>query len=416
MTEPAQQFRVVAPDDAAFPVLGRIWSDAYPGLGLDGPGFTAMMRERHVAGTRVVTLEENGAPVGAIALYDLTMNVRGRDARTAGLGSLAVSLAHKRRGIARAIVRWSLDDARRNGATFAALYPFRPDYYRALGFGYGTPTYRFRFAPGTLRDEGARGAARLLDEADAAAIAACHERIRIRLNGLMALRVDLLTRNLANPALRYVGVDDGDGALRGYLWTQVVPGPAGTTNRNELVVRDVLYEDESAFAALLRYLRSQSDQFAAIVVETQDAAFFLAARDPRDGSDGLVAMPAVHRIAETGLGIMYRILDATRAFAHLGPVETPFALRVEIDDPFGESGGAATFRFGRYAAPQRDDQAHPDALLRIGIADLSSLVMGALDLRALVRHRAAALDPDVLLDRIDRAFRPDERPICTTRF
>jgi hypothetical protein len=352
-----------------------------------------------------------------MALHDFRMNVRGREARTSGLGSVAVSLAHKRQGIAGAMVRWFLEDARARGAVFAALYPFRPDFYRRLGFGYGTPTYRFRFRPEALRTEGALGTPRLLDAGDAEAIVACNERMRARVNGLIALDPGRLRRMLDDPALRYVGIDDESGGLRAFAQTSVTLGPERTTNRNDLVVRDVTYEDERALAALLAYLRDQRDQFAAIVVETQDSAFSLAAVDPRDGSDVLVAPPGVHRVAETGLGIMYRLIDVPRAFAHLGPVETPFALRVEVDDDvFAPTSGRWTFRFGRYAGPQRDDGARPDVTLRLGIAELSSLVMGSLDVRALVRHRLAVLDPDVVIDRVDRAFLPDTRPLCNVRF
>ncbi len=75
-------------------------------------------------------------------------------------------------------MRWYLDDYRERGAAFAILHPFRPDFYRALGFGYGTPTARYRFAPAALRAEGARGTARLLGEADLEAILDCTERVR----------------------------------------------------------------------------------------------------------------------------------------------------------------------------------------------------------------------------------------------
>ncbi|MEA2688280.1 MAG: hypothetical protein QOD51_887, partial [Candidatus Eremiobacteraeota bacterium] len=51
-----------------------------------------------------------------------------------------------------------------------------------------------------------------------------------------------------------------------------------------------------------------------------------------------------------------------------------------------------------------------------GIADLSSVVMGSLRLRDVVRHRLATLQPRAKLDLVDAAFRADHPPICTTRF
>src|SRR6202011_5945411 len=113
-------------------------------------------------GTRYVVAECDAELAGAMRLYDFTMNLRGRDALAGGLGSVAVSLAHKRRGVARALVAWYLDYYRERGAPLAILHAFRPDFYRKLGFGYGVPLHQYGFRTAALRAEGARGTVRLL--------------------------------------------------------------------------------------------------------------------------------------------------------------------------------------------------------------------------------------------------------------
>jgi len=400
--------------------LARLIVDAYPGLGID----TSAAFERSVERVREMLAypearfaiaERDGELAGAMRLYDYEMNVRGRDALTGGLGSVAVSLVHKRRGIARAMVDWYIDDYRRRGASFAALYPFRLDFYRALGFGYGTPMQRYRFAPAALRDDGARGTPRLLGETDLDAILACYERVRASTHGLIKRHRTPMERALRDAELRYVGVEDG-GTLRGFMQTKPIAGDH-LMNRDELEVRDLLAEDDAYAAALLGYLRAQRDQFARVTIETQDAGFYLAATDPRDGSDTAVAPPAGHRVAETGLGVMYRILDVESAFAHLPASQHPFVLRVVVDDPFiAATRGAWTFRFGPHGAPRRDDGAQPDATLTIGIHDLSSVVMGSLRLRDVVRHRSANLEPRERLETVDAAFAAAQPPFCATRF
>ena len=421
MEQPNLALRVVAHDDPAFPAMMRLWAAAYPVMEANDAETLAREERRYRAraqdpDTRVVIAERDGDLAGVMAIYDYTMNLRGRDASVSGLGAVAVSLAHKRRGVANALVRWYLHDARERGVALGALYPFRPEFYRKMGFGYGTPSHRFRFDPATLDARGARGRARMLGEADAGAMLACQERMRARVNGMFNLSEPWLRRVLADLSVRYVGIEDGGTIV---AWAQLTTelGPPGTANRNALVVRDVVFDDPSALASLAAFLRDQRDQYAQIVVETQDDCGFLLSSDPRDGSDILVGPPAVHRVAETGLGIMYRILDVPRAFASLSPVDTPFVLRVEVEDMFEPAaGGAWAFRFGRYTGPQHDDAALPDATLRIGIADLSSLLTGSLDLRPLVRYRLAALEPAAMLDRVERAFRPDQRPITHRRF
>ena len=405
-----------------FPRLARLLADAYPIMRLTTGDALATYAEQlrtslNQPGTRWVVAERDGALLGAMRLYDYEMNVRGRDALTGGVGSVAVSARHKRQGIARAMIAWYLEDYRSRGAPFAVLHPFRPDFYRALGFGYGTPVHRYRFAPATLRDEGARGAIRFLDESDLDALHACSERVRRTTNGLIAKRRAATERALGDPALRYVAVEDG-GALRAFMQTSVRVGSDDQRNRDELIVRDLAYEDDAHLAALLGHLRAQRDQFVRIVVESQDEAFYLAATDPRDGSDEAVSVPATHRVATMGLGVMYRILDLERAFEHLPATAATFTLRVTAEDALlPPAGGTRTFRFGPHGPPQpAGAPAGADATLTIGTADLASIVMGSLGLRDAVRHRLATLEPREGLDQLDAALRADRPPVCTTRF
>jgi predicted acetyltransferase len=416
----APTIRVVRADDPAIPAIARVYADAYPVMDIASAdalaGYTERMRatlER--PGTRYAVAERDGAVVGAMRLYDYTMNVRGIDAAAGGVGAVAVSLAHKRGGIARAMIAWYLDFYREREAPFAILHPFRPDFYRALGFGYGTPVHRYGFRPAALRSDGARGTVRLLGEDDFDAIVACTERVRRTTNGAIARQPWALRQALGDP-IRFVGVEEA-GAVRGLMLTAVKRGSPETQNRNRLVVRDLIYEEPAHLAALLGYLRSQQDQFAEILLETQDPVMYLAADDPRDGSDRIIAPPGAHRVAETALGMMYRILDLERAFAHLGSAEAPLVLRVDVNDPFyAPTAQTMTFRFSPAGAPRRDDDADPDATLRIGIADLSSVLVGSLALRDLVRHRLASVEPISALAPLARAFAADEPPASTARF
>jgi predicted N-acetyltransferase YhbS len=212
-TERRLDIRALAPGaetPATFAALARLLADAYPISRTTSDEALAKLAEslqRSLAepGTAEVIAERDGELVGAMRLYDYHMNVHGRDALSGGVGAVAVGLAHKRQGIARALIAWYLDHYRRRGAPFAILHPFRLDFYRALGFGYGTPTHRFRFAPAALRDRGAQGTVRLLGPADAGALCACDERVRRTTHGLSratALRSSAryAMRSCASPA------------------------------------------------------------------------------------------------------------------------------------------------------------------------------------------------------------------------
>jgi predicted N-acetyltransferase YhbS len=413
--------RVIAADDPVVPAIARLMVDAFPLFGITSADALAraVTRLRETfddPGTRRVVAERDGVAVGTMRLHDYVMNLRGVDATAGGLGAVAVSLAHKRQGIARAMIAWYLEDYRRRGATTAILHPFRPDFYRRVGFGHGTPIHRYAFRPSALRDGGARGTARLLDENDLDAILALDRRLHRRTNGAIEPHAAPLVRALADVGLRHVGIDDG-GELRGFMQTMPILGSKETTNRNRLAVRDLTYEEPEHLAALLGYLRAQQDQFTEVVIESQDPALYLATDDPRDRSDRSLAPPAVHRVTETGLGMQYRVLDLERAFAHLPSAAEPLVLRVEVDDAFfPPTAGATTFRFGPAGPPSRANAAAPDATLTIGIADLSSLVVGSLALPPLLHHRLASVEPAGAANAVAALFRADEPPTTATRF
>ena len=424
-TERRLEIRTLETGEApqTFAALARLLADAYPisRTTTDEALETlagSLRRSLAEPGTAQVIAERDGALVGSMRLYDYQMNVHGRDALAGGVGTVAVSLAHKRQGIARALIAWYLDHYRRRGAPFAVLHPFRLDFYRALGFGYGTPTHRYRFAPAALEVEGANGAVRLLGPADVDVLSACYARFRATTHGFIERHRAPTERALADALLRIVGVER-DGALRGFMQTMVVNAPDDLLRgRDELLVRDLVYEDEGALAALLGYLRSQRDQFARVVIESQDAALYLVAGDPRDGSDEAVAPPAAHRVATTGLGMMYRILDVEDALGYLPPARTPFTLRLVVDDPFVPStGGTYTFRFAADRSPSRvPNTTAADATLTLAIPELASAVMGSLRVDDLVRHRQARVEPRAWLETVDAAFRAARPPQCTTRF
>ena len=95
----------------------------------------------------------------------------------------------------------------------------------------------------------------------------------------------------------------------------------------------------------------------------------------------------------------------------------PFTLRIDVDDAFAPTfGGARTFRFGPLGAPRLDDDAEPDATLRIGIAALSSVIVGSLHLRDALRHRLATVEPRELGAAVDALLAVERPPQSQTRF
>jgi predicted acetyltransferase len=367
---------------------------------------------------RVVGAYRDGVLTGGMRVYDFTMCVRGAQVLTGGIGAVAVGLEHKRRGIARDLVAGFLAEYRERGAALAVLYPFRPDFYAAMGFGYGAKINQYRVNLASLPADGARERVRALGPGDADALSAAYHRMQMCTHGLIrraAWRTDL---QLRAPALRTFGYMEGE-RVAGWLTFEVRLGPADTTNRNELYLHEFLYETPAALRALLAFARSQSDQFSTLVINTQDPDFAFALPDPRNGSDRNLYPPVFHETNAQGLGVMYRAIDVPALVSALR--DRPFGdltctVRVDLDDPFiGANSGSYLLRFraGRPALGAAGVACDVD--LAIGVADFSSLLMGTVRLKSLVGYGRAVLSDASWLAALDSAWSADA-PQCLTRF
>jgi predicted acetyltransferase len=85
--------------------------------------------------------ELEGELVASLVLYPFQAYVRGERLAVTGIGSVAVSPEHRRRGVADALLRSALHEMCERGDAWSLLYPFRGDFYRRLGWGLvETPT------------------------------------------------------------------------------------------------------------------------------------------------------------------------------------------------------------------------------------------------------------------------------------
>lgn len=138
--------------------LARITIEAFPGMKVESQEARDRMMERLVKVMKEPIVHFFGVyddeeMVGVMRCYDFTMKLHGTRMLVGGLGGVAVDLRHKKEHVAADMVRYYLDFYRRKGAALTALYPFRPDFYRRMGFGYGVKMNRYSFIPARCRIE-----------------------------------------------------------------------------------------------------------------------------------------------------------------------------------------------------------------------------------------------------------------------
>lgn len=401
--------------------LLRITVEAFPGMKVSGPEERARMLERlaRVMKEPIVHffgVYEGGRLIGVMRFYDFTMRLHDTDALVGGVGGVAVDLRHKKERVAADMIRFFLDYYRDKGAALTALYPFRPDFYHRMGFGFGVKLNRYSFRPDVLP---ARPKARVefLTTEDKAAVGDCYERFRRRTNGLLQLPPHVLDSLFTDPAMRLVGVREGD-RVRGYLLFRFDPAAGDNWLANDLYVRTLVYDDAAALATLLGFVRTQADQVQRVIYETQDDTFHFLLPDPRDGTGNLLA-GLWHETNTQGAGIMYRVIDTPRLFDVLrdhdfgGQTAT---LGLTLTDTFlPENAGRYVLRVANGRATLSDGGA-ADIEISLNVSDFSSLAVGAIDFARLYGYGLATLSDAAAVPIVDRLFRAGQRPWCMTHF
>ena len=217
----------------------RIFADAYPGMGVVSPEQRDKCKDRLgrlFEDPRVVEygLFRDNKMVGIMLHWDFTMNLFGHEVLTGGVGDVAVDLTHKKEHIARELIEFYLEHYHARGAPVAVLWPFRPYFYRQMGFGYGTKINQYRIAPKDLPGSEQRKKVRYLTVDDAPRMNACYNRSAEKVTGMIQ-QLDIFWQRWFwdYPRFRFVGFES-DGRLEGFLKFEFV------TRKNGSFIRKVL--------------------------------------------------------------------------------------------------------------------------------------------------------------------------------
>jgi predicted acetyltransferase len=413
------EIRVLAPDD--FETLARIFADAYPGSKI------TTEEERKRFAERALKLHEeeptaqfhglfrDGELLGIMCLYDFAMNFLQARIPAGGVGQLAVALLHKKEHVAKEMVDYFLRHYRDRGIPLATLYPFRPDFYRKMGFGYGTKMNQYLVKPAAFPKGRSKARVRALTEADRDAVVACYNRFTDQTHGMMDKSERDLRRLFASPRNRIVGCEI-NGEIKAYMVFTFEEGTSFIVN--DIQIQELIYENAEALSELSTFLHSQADQIRHVILNTQDEYLHYLLLDPRNNTDRLIP-DVYHETNAQGVGLMYRVIDVPRIFDLLrerdfGDQTCTLTLSV-VDSFLPENDGGTMLRFenGRL---QQIDVGTSDVEIRLDVAEFSSLLVGCVDFCSLVRYGLADISDPTYLEAVNRIFAVERKPICTTSF
>ncbi|MCL4868390.1 MAG: GNAT family N-acetyltransferase [Anaerolineae bacterium] len=408
-------------DQSELDTLVEIMAAAYPGMKIVSPEDKQRTKERFI-NNQDGTIHYYGAfrddeMVGGMRLHDFTMQLYETRTLVGGVGMVGTHFLHKKEKVAKHLLAHFHYHYRQQGAAITALYPFRPDFYKQMGYGYGGKMWQYRFGPASLPPQFDKTHLDYLTVADREKVLACFDRYMSRTHGVMGKADFEVRRLLENPAMRVVGYRDG-GQILGYLAFTFQPVPGGSFLQNDLQIEELVYDSPLVLRELCAFLRSQADQVGTIVYTSPDPNWHFLLSDPRNGS-GRVLPSVCHENAAQGLGAMYRVINARTLFKAMAAHDfggQTLRLNLSLRDTFlPENDGAFIIQFEQGQAQIALDDRY-DVTVRLDIADFSSLVMGAISFRELMAYGLAEISHPQYIPAVHSLFYSEKQPVCFSLF
>lgn len=401
--------------------LIRVLSNAYPGFKIAteedrkriGERFLVRMKEDPT--TAFYGLFRKKEMQGVMRLHDFVMTFLSVKIPVGGVGLVGVDLLHKKEKVAKEMILFYLRHYRRRGYPLAVLHPFRPDFYKRMGFGYGTKMNQYRIRPGDLPRGKTKAHIRFLGKDDQKAAQACFQRVAGRTHGMFE-KTDFEARMMfQSPSLRVAGCVR-DGRVMGYVAFTFKPGKNVLVNPMEIA--EWVYETPEALAELLTFLHTQADQVHEIIFNTQDENFHFLPLDPRNGTENLITSDS-HETNVSGVGIMYRVLHVPMTFQALK--ERSFGgqtckLKITLGDSFLRENEGSTIVHFQEGRPLVKPRGEYEAEIRMDVAEFSSLLMGVIPFKSLLSYGLAEISKEKYADAVNRLFLTEAKPICLSEF
>lgn len=354
--------------------------------------------------------------VGGMMLHDFIMNFEDVQIKAGGVGFVAVDLLHKKERIAKDILSYFIDHYRQGKVAVAMLYPFRPDFYKQMGFGFGTKMNQYSIKPSSLPRTLHKENIEYLAEKDTDELIDCYNRFTDKTHGMIK-RTGSEVSNMFAPGKTTVIYKQGE-SMEGYVSFFFKKVGEQGAMKNDIIVKEMVYHNLEVFKQLLNFLYTQFDQINRIVINTQDEYFHYLLNDPRDESDN-VFTPTYHQSNLQGVGLMYRIIDTALFFGQLEGHSfnnESIKLKLNIVDNFVEENGKPIIVEFKTGKPLVVGGMNYDAEISMDISDFSAMAMGCVEFRALLRLGLAEISDKSYAETVNNLFRTKDKPICTTTF
>ncbi len=360
-------------------------------------------------------LFENGELLGVLRIFDFHTNLFGKMEIVTGLGFLAVDMGHKKQKVARDLIKFFEEDSLKRGYPVGTLLPFRPDFYKTMGYGYGTKYNQYVLRCKQFPKSAGKSQAKIIDKSEIPKLVEFQRKLTEQTHGMAYKTAGEIQDLLEDEKLRMAATYEA-GEMTGYMLFDFAPGPSGNYFDNDLWVREIAYEAPGALRELLGFLHEQADQISRVFIHTTDPDFHYLLDNPARVDGGYVDfgnLEANHQF----IGPMYKIFDfkeALEKFSHRSFNGVNLKLKLEIEDEFKDCIDEVVLSFTD-GVLDLESTAY-DVVAKLKLADLSSLYMGAVSAYSLYRLGRMEVDNVEYLDKIHQAFMVPYMPSFNTDF
>ncbi|MBI9013044.1 MAG: GNAT family N-acetyltransferase [Clostridiales bacterium] len=349
---------------------------------------------------RAIGAYDGETMLGCVLYYDFQTNFHQEIITTAGIGSLAVDLLHKKKHVAHALINHSFELARQEGSDLYYLYPFSTKFYRNFGFGYGSPMYTYCVAPKDFVDKGDKSILSYGSESDYEKVFELHDTLAKNTQG-MSMKTYGDKRRIREMKMGKLVLAKDKEELIGYLiYTQ--KGLSESNNQSQkMVIAEMFYSNSKALNAFGSFFNSQKDQMDYIQIATHDGQFQQLLNNtcfvPEPKTMDIISL----KVADKSLGLMPYALEPQNLLNRL-KVELSHQLSFTIKHPRSENKTAVV------------GQGDPISIT-LTINEFSSWITGVITLKELFDLGQLKSDHPELLRKIDQQMY-FESPKSLTRF
>lgn len=397
--------------------------NAYPGFSQN----TEDYKERFTK--RLVDIQENepslefyglfrdGNLLGGMRIHYYTMNLFSKMVEVGGVGLVAVDLLHKKEKVAKEMIEGFIEHFQKKGTSLVMLYPFRPDFYKKMGFGYGPKMNHYEIDPLSFPNGKDKSGLLYLNAKHKNLIKDCYDSYARSTHGMFVKNDNELEAMFKNPDNKFVGVFENE-KLQGYINFSFEKGGERNFLDNHIVVKELIYHNPLALTKICTFLHNQADQIKRIIFNTVDPTLEFLLDDARNGSGNLIP-PVYHETNTSGVGLMYRVINLSQLVEdlqgkHFGE-DCSFKLRTTDTLLSEENEVLMKVQNGKLTMVEKDVLDF-DFEVELDISDFSSLVMGAVDAYTLYNYGKLRINNEYHLKTLFTVFHSPQKPICMTGY